>query len=244
MKNADHQKALDQKSSVNGPKARIPDVGYHSVAASKVDHYTPINGAVIDIGSGSGNLLSMVRASRPDLSLIAVDIDEKYLALTREKLGEIRTIKISNDGHELDNFKSTCDTVVMCHSLEHTLNPPEAIRRVLNLLNENGHLILAVPNPVRPTVFWGNIWKKHYVERQHVYAWDRSHWMNFLENIMKLSVVEYCSDEVRFIPRSFLRRFRILANLEWLFARLVPWWSFSNIAIIKKEDKLKSPLQE
>ena len=95
---------------------------------------------------------------------------------------------------------------------------------------------MAVPNPARPSVLIGNIFRKHYVNHGHVVAWDRSHWVNLLERIMKLDVVEYASDTVIICPERIKKRLPSLKRLEMALAVILPWWSFSNIAVIRKTE--------
>jgi len=122
----------------------------------------------------------------------------------------------------------------LSHSLEHMLRPADTVLEILELVETGGHLILAVPNPSRPEVLMSNVRRKHYVNRGHVYAWDRSHWINFLERILELDVVEYASDEVRVFPKRWSRRLNLLKGLEFKLSRVLPWWSFSNIAVVRK----------
>lgn len=213
---------------------QISEVGYHKVVADKVGNYTRKNGSVLEIGSGTGNIIRLIKHQRPDLYLTAADVSATYMSHITENIPDVRTLLISEDGDQLDSLAGEYDTVVMCHCLEHMRNPPDAIARALKLMKQAGYLILAVPNPVRPNVFWGNILKRHYVPKGHVYSWDRSHWINFLEQVLNLKVVEYPTDEVRFLPKPILRRFRGAERLEWLVAKQIPWWSFSNMAVVRK----------
>ena len=52
--------------------------------------------------------------------------------------------------------------------------------------------------------------------------WDRSHWMNFLENIAELEVVEYPVDEVRIIPHRLIKKLPILETVNIGMALLAP----------------------
>jgi hypothetical protein len=82
-------------------------------------------------------------------------------------------------------------------------------------------------------VFFGNLRRRHYVNRGHAYAWDRSHWMNFLEEILGLEVVRYAEDEVKVFSDRLSQRFAPLKSFEIGLARWAPWWSFSNIAVVR-----------
>jgi len=101
----------------------------------------------------------------------------------------------------------------------------------MGLLSPGGILVLAVPNPLRPTVIWRSILRQNYANRGHVCAWDRSHWMNFLENILQLNVLCYSQD---YVPVPFLRKFSLFRPLEELIAQILPWFAYSNIAVIQK----------
>ena len=57
--------------------------------------------------------------------------------------------------------------------------------------------------------------------------------MNFLGNILDLDVAEYGQDEVRLFPAR-LGKLRPLKALEVGVSKLVPWWSFSNIAVVRR----------
>ncbi|MGH0033766.1 MAG: class I SAM-dependent methyltransferase [Myxococcota bacterium] len=206
---------------------------YHEVVAGLVEKYTPSGGRVVDIGCGLGHVLELVHQRAPGLQLVGADPSDKCLQFTRERLPDASLVQISEDHLDPALLGDDFDTSLMIHSLEHMLSPPDAIRTALSITKPGGHLILAVPNPVRPNVFFGSARKQNYVNRGHVYSWDRPHWMNFLERILELEVVEYAEDEVRFISNRLMRRIPSLKRIEVAAARRLPWWSFSNIAVVR-----------
>ena len=65
-------------------------------------------------------------------------------------------------------------------------------------------------------------------------AWDRAHWRNFLERILGLEVVCYASDSVPLFPERLRRVAPFLEGAEVALARLVPWLSFSNLAVVRR----------
>jgi hypothetical protein len=76
--------------------------------------------------------------------------------------------------------------------------------------------------------------RRDYVNRGHAYSWDRSHWMNFLERILGLDVVEYVPDYVPVVPERVRSRWPgPIGRVEGAAARAVPWWTFSNIAVVR-----------
>lgn len=210
--------------------------GYHRVVASLADKYSPLNAHILDIGCGMGNVVQLINDNRPDINISVADPYENCLEKTKQRVDSVTTFKIEPNEINESILGNGYDTIIMCHSLEHMRCPADAIEQALSLLKENGSLILAVPNPVRPEVILGNITKQHYVNKGHLYTWDRSHWMNFLEEILKLHVLEYESDMVYIFGK--LRGVKLLSGLiyatEMKLGKILPWFSFSNIAVIKK----------
>ncbi len=207
---------------------------YHSVVQHLVSKYAPSGGRVLDIGCGNGHLLALIRDTNIGYELTGADAFEDCLLATAERVPEARRVHVSDQSLETEKLGGPYDVVTMCHVLEHTLNPAETVRDALSLLSPTGHLILAVPNPVRPKMFFYTLLRRHYVNRGHVVAWDRSHWINFLDTILGLDVVEYSQDEVRVFP-SRVAAFAPLRSVEVALSRVAPWWSFSHIAVIRAQ---------
>lgn len=206
---------------------------YHKVVAEKALKLLPKDGKMIEIGCGVGITLALIHQHRPDVRIDAADIDATCLQLTHERVPGANMITIIED-HSFKELGENYDLIVASHVVEHLKNPYESIKQFMEMIKPGGHLIVAVPNPVRPNIFFGNILKKDYVNRGHVYAWDRSHWINFLERILKLNVVEYPVDFIPVFPFSKFTGKPWARNLQMAFAKVVPWWSFSNMAVIRK----------
>ena len=206
----------------------------HEKVAELICKYSNDNDKLLDIGCGVGHTLSEVNKRKPSLNLFAADIDDTTLAITKENVPLEESFKITTVEDLFDqglNF----DVIIMSHVLEHTRRPLDVLEGLVEMVKPKGIVILAVPNPVRLQVFVGNIIKKHYVNRGHVYAWDRSHWINFLENIAGLNVIEYSQDFFPLPLRSKLRF--VIGPIEQFLARVFPWLAFSNIAVIQVDEK-------
>ncbi len=206
---------------------------YHKVVAERAIRLLPQNGSVLEIGCGVGITLAIIRKHRPDVKIVAADIDTECLKISSERVPDLQQVKI----HESNSFTEIgrgYDMIIASHVVEHLKNPYESMQQFIEMLLPGGYLVVAVPNPVRPNIFFGNILKKDYVNRGHVYAWDRSHWINFLERILKLNVIEYPVDFIPVFPFSKFTAQPWARNLQMAFAKLIPWWSFSNMAVIRK----------
>ncbi len=207
---------------------------YHKVVADLVSEYAPDAGDILDIGCGVGHTLVEIQRQRPDLHVVASDMDVECLRITADRVALEESIHATAD--KLFPGNRLFDCVMASHVLEHTYNPVDFVRGVMGLVRPGGVAVLAVPNPVRPTVVWSNLFRRHYVNRGHVVAWDRSHWINFLENILQLDVAEYAAD---FVPLPLVSGKPLFRNLEAGLTRVMPWLAFSNIAVVRKESPPK-----
>lgn len=203
---------------------------HHKAIAALVSEYSKEDASVLDIGCGMGHLAQLVKATKPSLNLTIADIDMIVLEAAQNKVSVDDAIKLESVETLFDLGKKY-DVIIMSHVLEHTLRPVDIICGIMeHILNENGHLILAVPNLGRLENSLFHLFRHHYVNKGHVYGWDRSHWMNFLENIMGLDVVKYKPD---YFPFPKLKKIKLFMPFLLYLGKLFPWYSYSNIAVIK-----------
>lgn len=206
---------------------------HHQVVAALAHKYTP-QGSVLDIGCGLGYTLRELGKLNPNLELSGADQDQVCLDRTLECNPGATTIRMGDEGFDVESLGTGYDACIMSHILEHLPRPLEAVQRLLPVLRPGGHLILAVPNPVCPVSILDSIRRKSRVNPGHLQTWDRPHWMNFLENRVGAEVVEYASDEVRILPSRWKQKIRLIESLHIGLAKVLPWWSFSNIAVIRR----------
>ena len=100
------------------------------------------NGALLDVGSGAGTYLDLMRAlgwSR----VVGVDISEEAASRGRERLGvEIHVGDLRDVGLSAESF----DAVTLSHALEHVDDPVAVLAEVRRVLRPNGRVAIAVPN--------------------------------------------------------------------------------------------------
>jgi 2-polyprenyl-3-methyl-5-hydroxy-6-metoxy-1,4-benzoquinol methylase len=192
------------------------------------------NGDYLDVGCGPGLILQLIKAKRPDATFSIADAYPSCLDLAERHLGDVagRYVLDKNDFVPEKVIDRKFDVIVLSHVLEHLRDPIAAINSLLSLLKPDGKLIIAVPNLARPEVVLTGLARKHYVNRGHIYGWDRSHFQNFLERICGLDVVEYGADVVYLLPGA---PGHLIARLFGrALAKMLPWWSFSSVAVIRQ----------
>ncbi len=211
--------------------------GYHREVARLVVEHTPPAGVLLDVGAGLGHVLQLVREAAPEMELHAADSSDECLDVLRQTVPESELHPLTDEPGSIAALgEARFDTCVMSHLLEHTRQPLETIDAALHVLKPHGRLVLAVPNPSTPHVLTYNAARLNYVNRGHVCCWDRSHWMNFLENIARLNVIHHGQDEVRVFPQRISSRIGPLKRFEHLLSRVVPRWAHSHISVVEKSN--------
>lgn len=207
---------------------------YHrAVAAAAARHLVP-GGRVLEIGCGVGHVLALLAQARPDARLHALDVDDRCLSITRSRVRALASHRLDLETLLDERLPWPVDQVLLSHVLEHSRRPADLVERLVEQIPVTGTLVVAVPNAARPTVTVASALRRHYVNRGHAYSWDRSHWMNFLERILGLDVVEYVPDYVPIVPERVRARWPApIGRVENAAARAVPWWTFSNIAVVR-----------
>jgi len=214
--------------NMKGLKHPLP---YHKIISDLAVQYSSDGDSVLDIGCGLGQMVDLI-SQKGARDIYIADAYESCLEATRTRIQAKGEYLISEDDFDIKKkIRRKFKVVIMSHVLEHMLNPVQAVQDALSLVEEGGYLIMAVPNPARPNVLISNITKTHYVNRGHVATWDMSHWMNFLENILKLNVTEYRND---FVQIKGCNSVPAIMKVGEALGKVLPWWCFSNIAVVKK----------
>lgn len=193
------------------------------------------SGRYLDVGCGLGFVSGMIAKMQPNASISIADAYSACLDKTAAKLPRVEARYLLDEKAFAPDkvIHEKFDVIIFSHELEHLLDPIAGLRAILSLLNEGGVAIVAVPNTARPEIVIRNLFKKHYVNRGHVFSWDASHWRNFLERICGFDVAEYKADVVALVPGKAgmaIARSPVGTRL----AKAFPWWSESNIAVIRK----------
>lgn len=122
------------------------------------------DGLTIDVGSSTGGILYGMRESRPKLKLLGIEpsLDESAFA---ESKG-IETIRSLFEDIKLD-MKGKASNVLCVQSLNHLLDPKKFLLWSHSVLEEGGHIFLAVKNWRHQVCRMGKL--QSAVQIDHVY---------------------------------------------------------------------------
>ncbi len=211
--------------------SRLENEATYSAIMQAVKKHIPAGAAVLDVGSGRGEIMEKVAAAGYRAN--GCDLDKECVRMS-SRFGEVVELDIA----EIDagSFSGNFECVILSHVLEHMPNPRDLIMRLAGISNR--YLIVSVPNPsythLLARTLSGRI---DYANRRHLCSWDWFHFRTFIELSCGLEVLEYFPDSVAFpLPlkgRLFLERLGLLGPLETrLLKRLLPRFCRSITAVI------------
>ena len=118
---------------------------YEAIAARRICKALRLNGSkrILEIGPGRGAVMAYLSARGHEV--IGLDVSPAIAQSIREKYSlTVLTESLSAHLKQLNNKRY--DIVVMCHVLEHFVDPRKVAKQVFSLLNSGGQLYVAVPN--------------------------------------------------------------------------------------------------
>ncbi len=117
---------------------------------------------LLDIGAGTGHFLSKAKESGYTVLGLEPDQDARKVALAENGI-ELKDLSLLHDLNE------TFDVISMWHVLEHVYNLQTDLEKIVSLVNQNGVLIIAVPNYTSfDAQYYKEYWAAYDVPR-HLY---------------------------------------------------------------------------
>ncbi|MBI4641104.1 MAG: class I SAM-dependent methyltransferase [Candidatus Tectomicrobia bacterium] len=96
---------------------------------------------LLDVGCGTGALLSTVRRVNPTVTIIGVDLVPEMLSIARGKLGADVPLAAANAEY-LPFHPSTFDVVVSTSSFHYWLQPTAGLSEIARVLRPGGRLVI------------------------------------------------------------------------------------------------------
>jgi 2-polyprenyl-3-methyl-5-hydroxy-6-metoxy-1,4-benzoquinol methylase len=131
--------------SHSNTKAGIINKAYHVVRSitikqkvELINRYAPAKGTILDYGCGTGIFLSACKKDRWEIR--GVEPSSKARQTASEETGEI----IASNLNELEGEKF--EIITMWHVLEHIHTLNDTMSQLVDMLQDDGTLIIAVPN--------------------------------------------------------------------------------------------------
>ena len=98
----------------------------------------------LDVGCGTGALLSMIGEQRKSAQLFGIDLSEQMIRVAREKLGNRADLRVS-DSERLPFGDEKFDLITCTFSFHHYTNPQAVLTEMSRVLAPQGKLIVIDP---------------------------------------------------------------------------------------------------
>lgn len=156
-----------------------------------------INKKVLDFGSGNGGFLKQTKAISK--SILGIELEKAIIPYYEKE-----NIPLENN---LDKINEKFDVITSFHVIEHIKNPLIVLEKLKNLLEDNGKLIIEVPNAndVLLSIYENEAFSNFTYWSCHLYLYTQ-HTLSILAKKTGL--------EVEFIKH--IQRYPISNHLYWL----------------------------
>ena len=104
--------------------------------------------SVLDVGCGPGVMFELIRAKRPDLDYLGIDVTAQFVAAARERFPADAARFREGSLYDLDRLPGEFDAVLCRHILEHLPDYEPAVQRMYTRARRK--LILVFYLPPRP----------------------------------------------------------------------------------------------
>jgi len=188
-----------------------------------LDNFSPyINGKVIEVGGGLGNLSELI--AKQCKSLISVEPDEANYNIICNKLQNQNHVEVFL-GFLCDFLKekqTTADCILYINVLEHIENEIEELSLAKAALNPNGYICVFVP---ALQMLYGAVDK----QVGHYRRYSKKHLIDLFENQLNMKIVK-------------INYFDILGVIPWYILSCVLKLTGQNPTTVKIYDKLIVPV--
>lgn len=155
------------------------------------------NKKVLDFGSGNGGFLKLTK--NISKKVLGVELEKAIIPFYKEE-----NISLENN---LDNINEKFDIITSFHVIEHIKEPLKILDKLKNLLEDNGRLIIEVPNAndALLTIYENEAFSNFTYWSCHLYLYTH-HTLNLL--------AKQAGFEVEFIKH--IQRYPLSNHLYWL----------------------------
>jgi len=149
--------------------------------AKLIDSFMPKKGKLLDVGAGTGDFLKFMTAQDWQVSGTEPNGDARKLAAQKN-------LDLAASLDELPDSKFR--VITLWHVLEHIPNLETTLDRLKELLEEDGILIVAVPNHRSlDAQYYGPFWAAYDVPR-HLWHFDKDSMKSLMQSRFELKKIE------------------------------------------------------
>jgi len=107
----------------------------------RMDRFLPLSGTLLEVGTGTGALITLLHQFRPNASLVSLDLAFNMLHRARQR--EARACLVQGDVLDLPFSTSDFGSVICHNSFPHFSDHPAALQELQRVVRSGGHVIVA-----------------------------------------------------------------------------------------------------
>jgi ubiquinone/menaquinone biosynthesis C-methylase UbiE len=134
------------------------------------------NASLLEVGSGSGRILTSIRARDPYIKLTGIDLSREQTALAKKANKGKHIDFIQGNGEALPFADNTFDFVIFLDYLEHIEQPEKSLAEMYRVLKKGGQLHFVCPAEEQ-SYYWlsKKIFRRHFKEQTagHIQQYTR-----------------------------------------------------------------------
>jgi 2-polyprenyl-3-methyl-5-hydroxy-6-metoxy-1,4-benzoquinol methylase len=136
----------------------------------KVATYLEKGDSILDVGTGDGLFLKIVKEHLPQVQVVACEKDQSTLEERRKIIGD----ETFEDIDEIVGIERTFSVVSLFHVLEHILDPATFLKTIRKLLTPESVLIIEIPSLTCPllTLYKSEAYHSFYFQKQHPFNYS------------------------------------------------------------------------
>ena len=104
----------------------------------------PLHGSLLDVGCDGATFTERMKASNPNLNVVAVDVSKTFIRYSVEKCPDVPFVV--SDGQRLPFKEETFEVLSCLEVLEHVVDPTAVLKEAHRCLKKGGECIILVPN--------------------------------------------------------------------------------------------------
>jgi SAM-dependent methyltransferase len=130
-----------------------------------LDALRGVEGDVVDIGCGAGNVVRAIAENRPDLRVHGVDVSAGALEVARRAAPELDFQQASAESLPFED--GSMSAVVMLDVLEHLTDPAAVLHEIHRVLRPAGLFHIVLPLEVQPWTFYRLLTRLGWKAKRH-----------------------------------------------------------------------------
>jgi len=196
--------------------------GYSGYRPDIIKHIPENATSILDVGCGEGGLGKTLKEKNPAINVAGIDGDPNLLEKAKVNLDHV----IIGDLNAEDIFspleQQTFDVIIFADVLEHLYDPHQVLMLAKKYLNNNGTVIISLPNIRHWSTFWYVFVRGYWPENTRG-IFDKTH-INFFARKNILTLI----DSAGFQVVKEARNLRIIEPWSWtnIPAIIFDFWPF------------------